>query len=174
MTSADHERNVCAQQLWQRVSELVVTVVEDRPAGADLAAVDDLCDSVTELQGAVWDVVRAFQSADRGESIVTGCELLHATTLLLWRDLIAGRRLAAVATSARRRGVDLRPWLDSTRVAVETVADPLIDTIRAQHTFVREYVDAMRSAQPDKQGNADQPRHNAAGAVSPTTVEVVR
>ena len=155
LTSADRERNGCAQQLWQRVSELVVTVLEDRPAGADLAAVDDLCDAATELQGAVWDVVRAFQSADPAQSIVTGSERLHATTLLLWRDLVGGRRLDAVATSGRRRGVDMRAWLDSTRIAIEAVAEPLADTVRSQHAFLREYVDLTRLASSDPQSNVE-------------------
>jgi len=53
LLGAEQALTEAVEQLWQAVGELALTVYEDRPAGADLAVVDDLGEQVSELQGEV-------------------------------------------------------------------------------------------------------------------------
>jgi len=114
-------------ELWFAVCELVVTVHEDRPAGSDLAVVDDLAERVSELQA---DVHAARRAAAEPSSTVPqgfdaiGIHLARAGTRY-WRDFRAHAPVAHLRAAARSRGVEWQAWRGSVEEAVERIESPL-------------------------------------------------
>jgi hypothetical protein len=114
------------EDLWQSVSELVLTVHEDRPADSDLAAVDELSERVSELQGDVAAARTLVRAADPLVPVLPRvAALLDGAGRRYWRDVRGYSAVAALRGAARRRGGDLPAW----RGAVEAGA------LRCEHPF---------------------------------------
>jgi hypothetical protein len=106
-------------ELWHAVAELALTVHEDRPAGTDLAVVDELAEQVSELQGdvaAVRDLLRP------GEPLVPAlpgiAAHLDVAERRYWRDVRGYAAVAELRAAGRRHGGGLPAW----RGAVEASA----------------------------------------------------
>ena len=50
MTTALDELRTANTELQQTIAELMMTALEDRPRGSEIAAVDDLVENISELQ----------------------------------------------------------------------------------------------------------------------------
>jgi hypothetical protein len=110
--SAVHAQlTVAVEDLWQAVSELVLIAHEDRPGDADLAAVDDLGERVSELQG---EVAAARTVLRDGDLLVPGLPQfaahLDAALLRYWRDLRSYPAVSALRQAVGRRGAELVAW----------------------------------------------------------------
>jgi hypothetical protein len=134
MTLPDAASRLAASvdELWQAVSELVLTVHEDRPAGTDLAAVDELSERVSELQGevaATRDLLRP------GEPLVPVlpdiAAHLDAAHRRYWRDMRGYAPVAALRAVSRRRGGDLPPWRGAVEASAERCEAPFAATANA-------------------------------------------
>jgi hypothetical protein len=116
---------VAIEGLWQAVSELALIVHEDRPGDADLAAVDDLGERVSELQG---EVAAARALLRDGDLLVPRLPRFaaHLDTALLhyWRDLRSYPVVSALRQAARRQGGELPAWEGSVEASAARCEEP--------------------------------------------------
>jgi len=130
MSLADAETEVTAalDELWYVVCELVVTVQEDRPAGSDLAVVDDLVERVSELQAGVNE---ARELAQRATAVTLPQQLdpiaaaLARADTYFWRELRAHTPVAHLRAAARPRGAEWQAWRRSVEEGMSRCEAPL-------------------------------------------------
>src|SRR5262249_28348189 len=104
------------EALWQSVCEVALTALEDRPGSADLAVVDDVCDRVLDLQGAIA-VARDLLAADPSPSGANWPEIaarLDQARTMYWQ-LCSHDAESKVRQAIRPGGTELRAWHDSLR-----------------------------------------------------------
>lgn len=121
--------------LEQAVAELVMIVHEDRPAGSEVAVVDHLAETVSELQAGA---VEASQRVGR----VRGARMLPdhlaevddavaACATTYWRDLRAFAPLHDLRRTASRRGVEWRTWQQSIELSLLRCETPVLEATRS-------------------------------------------
>lgn len=120
--------------LDQAVGELVMIVHEDRPAGSEVAIVDHLAETVSELQSSA--VLAARRVADVRSSralpshlpyvdeAVAGCSTTY------WRDLRSFEALHDLRRTASRRGVEWRTWQQSIELSLLRCEAPILQATR--------------------------------------------
>ena len=117
--------------LWEAVTELVVTVHEDRPRDARAAmVVDDLADTVSELQG---DVHHALDRLRRARSRTELAGLLPDVNRAIdrartryWRDLRGHRPVSGLRRAAGTHGEAWRAWQHSVERAEGRCEEPFV------------------------------------------------
>jgi hypothetical protein len=116
---------VAVEGLWQAVSELALIVHEDRPGHADLAAVDDLGERVSELQG---EVAAARVLVRDGDLLVARLPQvaahLDAALLRYWRDLRSYSAVWALRQAAHRQGGELPAWEATVQASAARCEEP--------------------------------------------------
>jgi hypothetical protein len=116
---------IAVEGLWQAVSELALTVQEDRPDASDLAAVDDLGERVSELQGDVAEARALLGDGDQIELRMPHVAAhLQAAQLRYWRDLRSFASASPLRLAARRRGGELPAWVSSVEAGAERCEAP--------------------------------------------------
>lgn len=127
-------RNVTST-LEQAVSELVMIAHEDRPVGSEVAIVDHLAETVSELQSAA--VLAARHVAEIGgpralpnhlpdvDEAVAGCSTTY------WRDLRSYAVLHDLRRTASRRGVEWRTWQQSIELSLLRCEAPVLQATRS-------------------------------------------
>jgi hypothetical protein len=116
---------LAVEGLWQAVSELVLIVHEDRPGNADLAAVDDLVERVSELQGEVAAARALLGDGDLLVPRLPGMAAhLDAALLRYWRDLRSYAALSTLRQAARRQGGELPAWEGSVEASAARCEEP--------------------------------------------------
>jgi hypothetical protein len=133
-SSATELRTRC-RDLEQAVTELVTIVHEDRPTGSEIAVVDALGETVSELQAAA---VRATALlAQVGEprflpSYLEGVdEAVESAERLYWRDLRAFGPVSQLRRAQRRDGREWRTWQHSVETSELRCELPLAEARRA-------------------------------------------
>jgi len=120
------------EDVWLSVCELVLTVYEDRPSGCDLAAVDDLSERVSELQG---DVAAARVLLSPGGPLLPALPSvaahLDAAHRRYWRDMRGYRAVAALREASRRRGGGLPAWQCAVEASAARCEEPLTAAVTA-------------------------------------------
>jgi hypothetical protein len=132
-SAAADQLSLAVENLWLSVSELALTVQEDRPAASDLAAVDDLAERVTELQ-ADLAAARTFVRGDCGALVSALPQIaahIDAASLRYWRDLRSFTALTALRQAARRRGGELSAWQGIVEASADRCEKPLINVTSA-------------------------------------------
>jgi hypothetical protein len=113
------------EALWQAVSELVLTVHEDRPGETDLAAVDDLGERVSELQG---EVAAARELLQDGDLLVPRlpevAAHLDVALLRYWRDLRSYPAVSALRQGVRRQGGESPIWEATVEASAARCEEP--------------------------------------------------
>jgi hypothetical protein len=116
-------------ELSSVVCELVMIVVEDRPRSSDLAMVDDLTETVTELQGAVAEASEAISGVpdprNLPETLPPVADALQAAQLRYWRDLRSYECIAELRRAARGRGSEWASWHRSVEASAQRCEQPL-------------------------------------------------
>jgi hypothetical protein len=141
-------------ELWSAVGELVLITLEDAPLPSDLAAVDDLVDHVSELQGNVAtcrdlllpDVPRVSASAL--------AELQHelaAATYQYWNGIRAYEAVAELRRATRARGGEWTAWFGSVQESAARCEAHLWAAELACHVAWSELVENALPALPDQQ-----------------------
>jgi hypothetical protein len=131
------------ERLWQAVSELVLTVHEDRPVDTDLVVVDDLAEQVSELQGdiaAVREILEPARAADADTfaRLPYVAARLDAAGTRYWRELRAYGPVGELRRAARRGGGEFSAWQRSVDASVQRCEEPLTDCVAALHARWRE------------------------------------
>jgi hypothetical protein len=112
-------------ELWQAVCELVLIVHEDRPGDADLAAVDDLGERVSELQGEVAAARALVRESDPLLLLLPQVAAqLDAATLRYWRDLRSYPAVSGLRQAVRRQGGELPAWEATVEASTARCEDP--------------------------------------------------
>jgi hypothetical protein len=116
---------VAVEDLWQAVSELVLIVHEDRPGDVDLAAVDDLGERVSELQG---EVAAARALLRDGDMLVPRLPRfaahLDAALLRYWRELRSYPAVSALRQAVGRQGGELPAWEGTVEASAARCEEP--------------------------------------------------
>jgi hypothetical protein len=118
------------EALWQSVCELALTALEDRPESVDLAAVDDVCDQVLELQGSVAAArdLLAADAAPAGADWPEIAALLDQARTLYWRRLRTYEAESKIRLAVRPLGPEARAWRSSVRASLQRCENPLAET----------------------------------------------
>ncbi|MEV6344854.1 hypothetical protein [Actinoplanes sp. NPDC051851] len=119
-------------ELWRSVSELVLTVEEDRPEGLDLAAVDEFSERVIEMQGSVAsarDLLRP--GAPLVPVLPEVAASLDDAHRRYWRDMRGYAAVAALRGASRRHGGGLPAWRGAVEASAERCEAPFARTAEA-------------------------------------------
>jgi hypothetical protein len=136
LSAAATRLSLALENLWLSVSELALTVQEDRPAASDLAAVDDLAERVSEFQAELSSArtLLAGDDGDDGDLMLALPRIaahLDAFNLRYWRDLRSLTALTALRQAARRRGGELPAWQRIVEAGADRCEKPLADATGA-------------------------------------------
>jgi len=154
LLGAEQALTEAVELLWQAVGELALTVYEDRPAGADLAVVDDLGEQVSELQGEVAAARLLLRAAEGGTAVeLVTClpqvaALLDAAGRRYWRRLRAYAPVAELRRAARRGGAELPWWQRSVEAGAARCEEPLAACAAAVSACWREICGVAVTAPP--------------------------
>lgn len=126
-------RNVTSA-LEEAVAELVMISHEDRPAGSEVAVVDRLAETVSELQSAAVEARRQVAEI-RGSRMLPAQlpaveEAVAACSLTYWRDLRSFAPLHDLRRTASRRGVEWRTWQQSIELSLLRCEEPVLQATR--------------------------------------------
>ena len=128
LTRADAALAAAGDELWLAVSELAVTVHEDRPAASDLAVVDDLAERVSELQGTahqIRELCRSGQVLQMPARLDAIAALADAAETYYWHALRSHDPVAKLRAASRGRGDEWLAWRRSVEDAVRRCEPPL-------------------------------------------------
>jgi hypothetical protein len=154
----------------QAVTELVMIVHEDRPAKSEIAIVDHLAETVSELQA---DAVLASQRAEAIEDhrhlagrLWTVDEAIGSCVATYWRDLRSFTPIRELRRTAYSRDLEWRTWQRSLELSMLRCEAPLehaTQAVRAAWQEVGERLDhylpsAPKEAEPDRADDAEQPQ----------------
>jgi hypothetical protein len=138
MSTALAELQAANAALQQAMAELVLTVQEDRPYGSDIAAFDDLAETVCEVQAAaaearaeinaIGDIRQLPAALDRIDAAMSRCHMRY------WRDLRSYRAVSRLRSTARGHGTEWQAWQKSLEEFELRCEAPLLQAMQSVHT----------------------------------------
>jgi hypothetical protein len=132
LESAQAQLRTHCRNLGLAVSELVTIVHEDRPADSDVAVVDALTETVSELQasamaaGELVDRVADPRALPGRLGAIDAAVAACVTTY--WRDLRAFGPISELRVAARRGRLEWRTWQLSVEDSQHRCELPLLET----------------------------------------------
>jgi hypothetical protein len=135
LESAHRELRQRCRELGDAVTELVTIVHEDRPQGSDVAVVDALTETVSELQSSAVaaaeqvDLVGEARALPGRLGLIDAAMAACATTY--WRDLRAFGPVSQLRVAARRGGPEWRRWQHSVELSQQRCEQPLFEASAA-------------------------------------------
>jgi hypothetical protein len=126
------------RMLCDRLEELRVTVVEDRPAKNDAVLVDNLEDTLTDVLGWLNEAIVDSRKAERAvtapldleqarQSLSRCQELFHQADQSFRTNLVSYEPLQDLAGFARERGGEWAAWFSSVKQGIGQCPQPLED-----------------------------------------------
>jgi hypothetical protein len=147
LESAHTELRSRCRDLAQAVTELVTIVHEDRPQGSEIAVIDALTETVSELQAAT---VRAHELVGQvPEPRVLPAylgridEAVRSAERTYWRDLRAFGPLSQLRLAARRSGREWRTWQRSVEASQLRCELPIHEATEAVRLAWREAAELL-------------------------------
>jgi hypothetical protein len=138
MNTALIELRTASDYLQQTLAELVITVFEDRPRDVELAGVEGLAESVSEVQacaaeagaclGPIAEARQLPMMLPQIDSAIMQC------TLRYWRDLRSHTAVSRLRATTRGRGREWQTWLGTLEQSALRCEQPLQrsnDSVRA-------------------------------------------
>ena len=127
MTSALDELRTANTELQRTIGELMMTALEDRPRGSDIAAIDDLVETVSELQASAAQARSHLDAVEEPRHLPAAMPHVGSATaecaLRYWRDLRAHAAISRLRRTARGRGTEWVTWqrsLEDSELRCET------------------------------------------------------
>jgi len=114
LESTHAELHARCRELGQAVTELVTIVHEDRPQGSEIAVIDALSETVSELQAssvrATELIAQVTEPRDLPAYLGRIDEAIAAAERTYWSDLRAFEPVSQLRHAARRSGLEWRSW----------------------------------------------------------------
>lgn len=127
------------EQARDALAGLRLTVVEDKPAGADVALIDLLDDRIESVRGrlqeALIEALDGRQAArrfdyDGARRALTGCRPVAARAAREFAaDIASYEAIVEVRRLGQRRGGEWRGWSAGVKQGIDACTPPLFDTI---------------------------------------------
>lgn len=148
MTSALASLRETTADLNQAVAELVMIALEDRPARSEMAIVDRLTETVSELQASAMLAHHRVAAIVDPRALAAGLALVDeavaACASSYWRDLRAFDPVRELRRTAYSRGLEWRTWqrsLELSAIRCEGPLDRAGQAVRAAWVEVGEHLD---------------------------------
>jgi hypothetical protein len=142
MTTALDGLRTANTALQQTIAELMMTVCEDRPDGSEIAAVDDLIDTISELQATAALVGAELGAIGDSRSLPAAMSRIGSATaecaVRYWRDMRAYPPVSQLRATARGRGRERAPRRPSQEDSEFGCEQPLLRTLDAVQLAWRE------------------------------------
>jgi hypothetical protein len=142
MTTALDELRTANTALQQTIAELMMTALEDRPRGSEIAAVDDLVETISELQASAAEAGTVLSVIADSRELPAAMPRVGAAiadcTLRYWRDLRSHQATAGLRATARRRGTEWRTWQRSLEDSELRCEAPLLRSVESVQLAWRE------------------------------------
>ena len=172
LESTHAELQARCRDLEQAVTELVTIVHEDRPKGSDVAVVDALIETVSELQAAAMRASELLAQVTEPRDLPTCLgrvdEAVAAAEHIYWRDLRAFEPLNQLRHAARRGDLEWRTWQRSVETSQLRCEVPIRLTTEAARAAWREAAELLGLYLPrPNTRNAYEPAN--ASVAGPTT-----
>jgi hypothetical protein len=147
-TQAHGNLTAAVEDLWRAVGELALTVFEDRPAGCELAVVDDLAERVSELQGDIAAARILLRDNAAVTTLPTVARHLDAAHRRYWRDTRSYRMALALRRGIRGGNRELHGWRNSVDVGLERCEEPFAATYAVLNTCWQEVCNRSMPGRP--------------------------
>ena len=142
MTMALDELRTANTALQQTIAELMMTALEDRPRGSEIAAVDDLVETISELQAAAAQAGTELRVLADSRGLPAAMPRIGSATsecaLTYWRDVRAYPVVSRLRATARGRGIEWRTWQRSLEDSELRCEAPLLRSIESVQLAWRE------------------------------------
>ncbi len=142
LTTALDELRGANSSLAEAVSELVMTVHEDRPLHSEVAVIDNLAEVVSELQASVVQAAAELQDVSDIRQLpnrLPGVDAaIAASGVRYWRDLRSHAAVAELRAAAQRHGVEWRTWQSSLEQSQLRCEEPLLRSAASVRAAWRE------------------------------------
>ncbi len=135
------------RDLAEAVTELVTIVHEDRPQGSEIAVIDALTETVSELQAATVQANELLAQVAEPRALTTYLgpidEAVAAAERIYWRDLRAFAPLSELRHAARRGSREWRTWQRSVETSQLRCELPMQETTAAVRAAWRETAELL-------------------------------
>jgi hypothetical protein len=142
MTTALDELRTANTALQQTITELMMTALEDRPHGSEIAAVDDLVESISELQAAAAQAGTELGGIPDSRGLPAAMPRVGSATsecaLRYWRDIRSHAAVWRLRTTARGRGTEWATWQRSLEDSELRCEAPLLRSVESVELAWRE------------------------------------
>jgi hypothetical protein len=162
----------CCRDLSLAVSELVTIVHEDRPPDSDVAVIDALTETVSELQSSAVAAAELVDHVAEPRALPARLGAIDAAVAdcatTYWRDLRAFRPISQLRVAARRGDLEWRTWQKSVEASQQRCELPLFETHAAVRTAWTEAAEILGLYLPSPQTSPD-PDAVTTAVAGPTT-----
>ena len=142
MTTALDELRTANTALQQTIAELMMTALEDRPRGSEIAAVDDLVETISELQASAAQAGTELGVIANSRELPAAMPHVGSATaecaLRYWRDLRSYAAVSRLRSTARGRGTEWATWQRSLEDSELRCEAPLLRSIESVQLAWRE------------------------------------
>lgn len=142
MTTALDELRMVNTDLQRTIAELMMTALDDRPCDSEIAAVDDLVETISELQACAAQVGTDLMSIADSRELPAAMPRIGAATaecaLRYWRDLRSHDAISRMRTTGRGRGMEWAAWQRSLEHSEMRCETPILRSIESVELAWRE------------------------------------
>ena len=120
------------RDLWDSVTELVLSTNDDQPEESDLAAAEHVAQLAVEMQARLAEALTGFaggppvSTEDAFRELFDLERLLREASLIYWRDLRAYGPVSQLRGSTRRRRGEWPSWGSGVEQSLERCEEPLV------------------------------------------------
>ena len=128
--SAVNDLRTVTADLASAVAELVMITYEDRPTGSELAVVDRLAETVSEVQSSA--VLAGQRVAEIRDPRTLPLHLdaidaaIAAAAITYWRDLRSFDAVHDLRRAAAKQGIEWRTWVQSIELSLVRCEPPVL------------------------------------------------
>jgi hypothetical protein len=147
LSTTVHELRVTVEGLRQALTELVMTVYDDRPPFDEACATEQLAELVLELQASVERAAALLGTVEVPHQLPAVLPDVHEAIALCsgryWREVRSHEALAELRRSARGRGPAWVGWQQGVELSVLRCEQPLAEAARSVGDSWRELAELL-------------------------------
>lgn len=119
------------RELWDAVTELVLSTNDDQPEESDLASAEHVAQLAIEVQGRLAEALAGLTGGAPLHEVSDAERLVREAGLIYWRDLRAYGPVTQLRGSTRRRGGVWPSWWSGVEQSLERCEEPFVAAGRA-------------------------------------------